>query len=88
MHVPAPGHIVLASNVAALSMPNGSIHLVANSPCGSRADGGEVAWGTLPLNAIVRPLCRLAVVTAVSVRGAVGPSICNTPVLWLHRSCA
>ena len=40
----ALGRIILARDVAALSRPNGSSRLVANSPCGSKADGGEGAW--------------------------------------------
>jgi len=39
MYVLAPGHIVLVSDVTALSKPNRYVLLVANKPCGSSADG-------------------------------------------------
>ena len=66
-HVLAPGHIVLVSDVEELSMPNGSIRLAVNKPCGSRADGGNGARGMLSLCAVGWPLCWLAIVTAVLV---------------------
>ena len=69
-----PRHIVLASDVAVLSKPNGSIRLVANRPCDSRVDGGDGARGTLSLDAVEGPLRWLAVVTLVLVCGAISPS--------------
>ena len=65
---------MLASDLAALSMPNGSIRPVANRPCGSRVDGSDGARGMLSFGAIGWPLRWLAVVTVVLVRRAVGPS--------------
>ena len=49
MLVPTPEHIILASDVAALSNPNRSILFEPNRLCGNSADGGEGAWGTLRL---------------------------------------
>ena len=62
-HMLAPGHIVLASDVAALSKANGIICLVENNPSGNRADGGDGARGMLSLGAVEWPLRWLAVVT-------------------------
>ena len=78
-HIPASRHIVLASDVTALSKPNAGVLLVVNRPCSNRADGGDGAWGALPLDADTRPLYRLAVVTVVSVRGGVDLSIVACP---------
>jgi len=79
MHVPAPGHTVLARDVVALCKPNGSIRLVANRPCGNSADGGDGARGMLPPDTVMRPLYRLAIVTVVSACGAIGPSVAARP---------
>jgi len=87
-HVPAPGHIVLASDVVALSRPNGSIHLAANRPCGNRADGGDGARGMLSLGAVAGPFYRLAIVTIVSVRGVVGTFIAACPARGGDRAVA
>jgi len=65
-------HIVLASDAAALSSPNGSGLLVANNPCVSSAVAGESAQGTLSPVVVAWSLWRRAVVPAVSARGAVG----------------
>ena len=80
--------MVLASDVAVLSKPNGSIRLMANRPCGNSADGGDGARGTLPPDAVARPLCRLAVVTVVSARGAIGPSVVACPARGDDRAAA
>jgi len=47
-YVWAFGHIVLASDAAALSKPNGNALLGANNPCGSNLAVGESAWGVSP----------------------------------------
>ena len=52
MHVLAPEHIALASDVAALSKPNGYVRLAVNRPCRSSADGGEGARGMLLPDAV------------------------------------
>jgi len=64
------GHIVLASDAAALSSPNGRALLVANNPCGSSVVEG--AQGTLSLVVVVWSSWRRAVVPTVSACGAVG----------------
>ena len=69
-YVWAFGHIVLPSDAAALSSPNGSALLVANNPCGSSVVEG--AQGALSLVVVVRSSWRQAVVPVVSTRGAVG----------------
>ena len=59
-----------------LSKTNGSIRLVENSPCGSRADGGDAARGTLSLGAAEQwPLRWLTFSVTAPGRRAVGPSI-------------
>ena len=85
-HVLAPGNIVLASDVAVLSKPNGSIRLVANKPCGNWADGGDGGRGMLSLGAVPRPLCYLSVVAAVLGCGAVGPSPVACPTRGVDRA--
>jgi len=47
-YVWAFGHIVLASDAAALSRPNGNALLGAISPCGSNLAVGESARGASP----------------------------------------
>jgi len=49
MYVWAFGHIVLASDAAALSNPNGSALFGVNNPCGSNLAAGESARGAYPL---------------------------------------
>ena len=79
-------NIVLASDVVVLSKPNGSIRLVANKPCGNRADGGDGGRGMLSLGAVARPLCYLSVAAAVLVCGAVGPSPIACPTRGVDRA--
>jgi hypothetical protein len=55
MYVLVPGHIVLASDVAALSKPNRFVVLAVNRPCGNSADGGEGERGMLLLDIAARP---------------------------------
>jgi len=64
-------HIVLASDAAALSSPNGSTLLGAKSPCGSSVAVGESARGASP-PIVVRSSWRRAVMPTVTARGAVG----------------
>ena len=71
-YVWAFGHIVLASDVAALSRLNVSALLGANSPCGSSVVAGESAQGALSPVVVVGSSWRHAVIPAVSVRGAIG----------------
>ena len=75
MYVWAFGHIVLASDAAALSRPNGSALLGANSPCGSSVVASESAQGAPSHIVIVRSLWRWAVIPAVSARGAIGSCV-------------
>jgi len=49
MYVRAFGRIALASDVAALSNPNGNALLGVNNPCGSNLAVGEGARGASPL---------------------------------------
>ena len=72
MYVWAFGHIVLASDAAALSSPNGSDLLVANNPRGSSVVAGESVQHALSPVVVVRSSWRRAVVPAVSACGAVG----------------
>jgi len=70
-YVWAFGHIVLASDAAALSSPNGSALLGAKRPCGISVAVGDSARGTSP-PVVVRYSWRRAVMPTVSARGAVG----------------
>jgi len=74
-YVWAFGHIVLASDAAALSRPNGSALLGANSPCGSSVVAGESAQCAPSPVVVVRSSWRWAVIPAVSARGAVGSCV-------------
>jgi len=74
-YVKAFGHIVLASDAAALSSPNGSALLVANNPCGSSVVSGESARGVLSPVIIVRLSWCRAVIPAVLGRGPVGSCV-------------
>ena len=69
------GHIVLASDAAALSRPNGSALLGANNPCGSSVVEDESAQGAPSPNVVTRSSWRRAVIPAVSARGAVGSCV-------------
>jgi len=68
MYVWAFGHIVLASDAAALSNPNGNALLGVNNPCGSNLAVGASAWGASPLVVV----WRWAGMPTVPVRGATG----------------
>ena len=70
-YVWAFGHIVLASDAAPLSSPNGNDLLVANKPCGSSVVVGESAQGALSPVVVVRSSWCQAVMPAVSGRGTV-----------------
>jgi hypothetical protein len=52
MYVLTLEHIALVNDVVALSKPNRYVRLAANRLCGSSADGGECARGTLPPDAV------------------------------------
>ena len=82
-YVWAFGHIVLASDAAALSRPNGSALLGANSPCGSSVVAGESAQGAPSPIVVMRSSWRRAVIPAASARGAVGPCVTSR----LARTC-
>ena len=74
-YVWAFGHIVLASDAAALSSPNVSTLLVANNPCGSSVVASESARGALSPIVVMRSSWCRAVTPAVSGRGAVGSCV-------------
>ena len=63
-------------------------HLVANRPCGNRADGGDGGRGMLSLGAVARPLYCLSTVPTVLGRGAVGPSPVACPAWGVDRAVA
>jgi len=73
-YVWAFGHIALASDVVALSKPNGNALLGATSPCGSNLVVGESAWGVSP-PVVMRSSWRRDVMPMVSARGAVGSRV-------------
>ena len=74
-YVWAFGHIVLASDAAALSSPNGSALVVANNPHRSSVVSGESASGALSPVVVVRLSWCRAVIPAVSGRGSVGSCV-------------
>ena len=71
-YVWASGHIVLASDAAALSRPNGCVPLEANNPCGSSIVDGESTRVTLSPNVVAGPSQHWAIVSVASARGAAG----------------
>jgi hypothetical protein len=71
----ALGWIVMARDVVALSRSNGSKRLVAISPCGSRMEGSEIAWGMSSFGAAeLRSPLRLSGLVATLERRLDGPS--------------
>jgi len=71
-YVWASGHIVLASDAAALSRPNKCVPLEANNPCGSSVVEGESTRVALSPNVVAGPSQHRAILFVASARGAAG----------------